>query len=272
MYEGHAGDFRELPASKALRKVLRKMKPVKPILNISAYLFVSLTDTAALRESMRSQAGARQLKGTVLLAEEGINLFLAGPVEAVRSFLTWLQTDLRFAPLQVKESFTTTVPFQKLLVKVKPEIIRMNHPTIHPEASRAPSVDAKTVARWLRSGTDDAGQAVMMLDTRNAFEVAHGSFSGATHWNLSKFSDFPEAALRHAAELHGKTVVSYCTGGIRCEKAAIFMAQAGIQNVLQLDGGILKYFEDVGSEHFEGECFVFDEREALNGDLSATRT
>jgi UPF0176 protein len=245
------------------------MKPVKPILNISAYLFVSLTDTAALRESIRSQANERQLKGTVLLAEEGINLFLAGPAEEVRGFLTWLRTDPRFAPLQAKESHTDSVPFKKLLVKVKPEIIRMNHPTIRPEAARAAVVDAKTLARWLRSGFDDAGQAVVMLDTRNAFEVAHGSFNGAMHWNLSKFSDFPEAALVHAAELQDKTVVSYCTGGIRCEKAAIFMAQAGMQNVLQLDGGILKYFEVVGSEHFEGSCFVFDEREALAGDLSA---
>jgi UPF0176 protein len=242
---------------------------VNSILNISAYLFVSLFDTAALRESIRSQAGAHQLKGTVLLAEEGINLFLAGPAVAVHSFLTWLQTDPRFAPLQAKESHTDRVPFKKLLVKVKPEIIRMNHPTIRPEASRAPSVDAKTLARWLRSGLDDAGQPVVMLDTRNAFEVAHGSFNGAVHWNLSKFSDFPEAALTHAAGLRGKTVVSYCTGGIRCEKAAIFMAQACMQNVLQLDGGILKYFEDVGSEHYAGECFVFDEREALKGDLSA---
>jgi UPF0176 protein len=245
------------------------MCAVKPILNISAYLFVSLTDTAALRESIRSQATAQQLKGTVLLAEEGINLFLAGPEDDVRGFLDWLQIDVRFKPLTPKESYTHSVPFKKLLVKVKPEIIRMNHPTIRPEASRAPSVDAKTVARWLRSGLDDAGQAVVMLDTRNAFEVAHGSFNGAVHWNLSKFSDFPEAALAHAAELQGKTVVSYCTGGIRCEKAAIFMAQAGMQNVLQLDGGILKYFEEAGSEHYEGECFVFDEREALKGDLSA---
>ena len=245
------------------------MTAVKPILNISTYLFVSLTDTAALRESIRSQANARQLKGTVLLAEEGINLFLAGPEDDVRGFLAWLQTDARFKPLQPKESYTASVPFKKLLVKVKPEIIRMNHPTIKPAAARAPAVDAKTLARWLRTGKDDAGQAVVMLDTRNAFEVDHGRFNNAVHWKLSKFSDFPEAAIAHSAELQGKTVVSYCTGGIRCEKAALFMAQAGMQNVLQLDGGILKYFEEAGSEHFEGDCFVFDEREALKGDLSA---
>jgi len=242
---------------------------VKPILNISAYLFVSLPDAAALRESIRSQASNRQLKGTVLLAEEGINLFLAGRADAVRGFSDWLRTDARFKPLQPKESFTQSVPFKKLLVKVKAEIIRMNHPAINPQASRAPAVDAKTLARWLSSGEDDAGRAVVMLDTRNAFEIEHGHFDNAVHWNLSKFSDFPEAARAHTAELQGKTVVSYCTGGIRCEKAAIFMAQAGLQNVLQLEGGILKYFEEAGTEHFDGTCFVFDEREALQADLSA---
>ncbi len=248
-----------------------KMPSVKPILNISAYLFVSLFDTAALRESIRSQASSRQLKGTVLLAEEGINLFLAGGNEPVQDFLGWLKTDTRFHPLLAKESFTHSVPFKKLLVKVKPEIIRMNRPAVSPASARAAAVDAKTLARWLRAGQDDEGKPVLMLDTRNAFEVEHGHFKNAAHWNLRKFSDFPDAALLHAAELQGKTVVSYCTGGIRCEKAALFLAQAGVQNVLQLDGGILKYFEEAGSEHFEGTCFVFDEREALTGDLSAAK-
>ena len=245
------------------------MTAVKAVLNIAAYLFVRLPDAQALRERVRSQASTQQLKGTVLLAPEGVNLFLAGHSEQIRSFLAWLKTDVRFQSLQTKESFTDNVPFKKLLVKVKPEIIRMNHPTIQPAAARAPSVDAKTLARWLRTGVDDKGQTVVMLDTRNAFEVTHGRFKNAAHWNLSKFSDFPQAAVLHATELQGKTVVSYCTGGIRCEKAALFMAQAGVKNVLQLDGGILKYFEEVGSEHFEGECFVFDEREALRSDLSA---
>ena len=245
------------------------MQAVNAVLNIAAYLFVALPDAQALRESVRSQASERHLKGTVLLAPEGINLFLAGHSEQIGSFLAWLKTDARFQSLQAKESFTNSVPFKKLLVKVKPEIIRMNHLTISPVAARAPSVDAKTLARWLRNGVDDTGQAVLMLDTRNAFEVAHGRFKNAAHWNLSKFSEFPEAALLNETSLEGKTVVSYCTGGIRCEKAALFMAQSGVKDVLQLEGGILKYFEEVGGEHFEGKCFVFDEREALKGDLSA---
>jgi UPF0176 protein len=225
---------------------------------------VSLSDTAGWRESIHSQANKNLLKGTVLLADEGINLFVAGPEAPVREFLAWMQAQAPFAELPVKESWSAAVPFNKLLVKVKPEIIRMNHPTIQPQRERAPAVDAATLARWLGAGVDDAGREVVTLDTRNAFEVDHGRFRGAIDWRLGKFSDFPQVLREHRAELEGKTVVSYCTGGIRCEKAALLMREAGIENVLQLDGGILKYFEATGGAHFEGRCFVFDQREALS--------
>jgi UPF0176 protein len=248
------------------------MPGVKPILNISAYLFVALSDAAALRESIRSQAGALSLKGTVLLAEEGINLFLAGDEAAVREFIGWLRSDARFAALAPKESWSGEMPFGKLLVKVKREIIRMDHPAIRPDARRAPAVDAATLSRWLDAGHDDAGRPVVTLDTRNAFEVEHGRFAGAIDWRLAKFSDFPAALERHGDTLEGKTVVSYCTGGIRCEKAALLMAEAGVANVLQLDGGILKYFEETGGKHFDGDCFVFDARETLNPALDPART
>ncbi len=240
------------------------------VLNVSAYLFVPLDDTAALRERIHGQAQALGLLGTVLIAEEGINLFLAGPPEKVRGMMDWLRQDPRLAPLEAKESESAGMPFGKLLVKVKPEIIRMNHPAIRPAAGRAPAVDAATLARWLDQGADDEGRPVVMLDTRNAFEVGHGHFEGAVHWNIEKFSDFPAAVLAHRAELSGKTVVSYCTGGIRCEKAAIFMAEAGVPHVLQLDGGILKYFESQGGRHYTGDCFVFDGRRAVDSRLAVS--
>jgi UPF0176 protein len=243
----------------------------KSILNVSAYKFVTLSDTARWREGVHSQARAHALKGTVLLADEGINLFIAGAPEGVRAFLAWLMAHEVFDNLPVKESWSATVPFGKLLVKVKPEIIRMNHPTIRPQAGRAPAVDAKTLARWLAAGVDDAGREVVTLDTRNAFEVDHGRFRGAHDWRIAKFSEFPQALLAHRAELEGKTVVSYCTGGIRCEKAALLMQDAGLANVLQLDGGILKYFEETGGRHFDGRCFVFDDREALDDELAPAR-
>lgn len=240
---------------------------MKPILNISAYLFVPLTDTLALRESIRSQASGLALKGTVLLAEEGINLFLAGEPAKLRAFVAWLHEDPRFAALTPKESWSDSVPFGKLLVKVKREIIRMNHATVRPEAGRAPAVSAQMLARWLDAGHDDDGRPVVTLDTRNAFEICHGRFHDAIDWHISKFSEFPAQVLAHKDELRGKRVVSYCTGGIRCEKAAIFMAEAGVEHVVQLDGGILKYFEEVGGRHYDGDCFVFDEREALDPSL-----
>lgn len=244
---------------------------VKSVLNISAYRFVPIDDPHALRSTLAQQARAHGLLGTILLAGEGINLFLAGDASAVRGFLHELRADPRFAGLVAKESWSAHQPFGKLLVKVKREIIRMNHPAIQPAQGRAPAIDAPTVKRWLDQGHDDEGRPVVTLDTRNVFEVEHGSFDGALDWRLHKFSDFPEAFQAHRAELEGRTVVSFCTGGIRCEKAAILMREAGLEHVWQLDGGILNYFEQTGGAHFHGHCFVFDERELLDAELAPAR-
>jgi len=242
---------------------------VNPILNISAYLFTPLASPEAWRAQCHDQASSRQLKGTILIAPEGINLFLAGQPEQLEGFLQWLRAQDGMAGLGGKKSWSAEQPFGKLLVKVKREIIRMNHPTIAPAQGRAPAVSPADLQRWLDQGHDDQGQALVMLDTRNAFEVGHGKFAGALDWDLDKFSEFPQAAQEHLADLQGKTVVSYCTGGIRCEKAAIYLRELGLTEVYQLDGGILQYFEDTGGAHFEGDCFVFDERVALAPDLSA---
>lgn len=239
------------------------------VLNISAYRFAHLDDPAVLAQRIEERALADGLRGTVLLAGEGINLFVAGPADTVRGFVAWLREMPALAGLETKESWSENPPFGKLRVKVKPEIIRMNHPAVQPQSGRAPAVDATTLARWLDQGHDDDGRPVLMLDTRNDFEVGHGRFRDAVHWQLDKFSDFPQAVAEHAEALRGKTVVSYCTGGIRCEKAALFMREIGVEHVLQLDGGILKYFEETGGAHFEGNCFVFDERRAVDRHLAA---
>jgi len=242
------------------------------VLNVSAYRFVALADTDAWRERIHAQASEAGLLGTVLLAGEGINLFLAGAPAPLRSMLDWLRSFEPFAGLETKESWSDQVPFRRLLVKVKAEIIRMNMPAIRPQAGRAACVDAATLARWLDAGVDDDGREVVTLDTRNAFEVDAGRFRGALDWQLARFTEFPERLAERRAELAGKTVVSYCTGGIRCEKAAILMAQAGVERVLQLDGGILCYFEETDGRHFEGNCFVFDQRESLDVTLSPAQT
>ncbi|MCV2369185.1 sulfurtransferase [Roseateles oligotrophus] len=248
------------------------MQNILPILNISSYKFVGLPDCHALRDSLFERAAALDLKGTVLLAEEGINLFLAGSAENVRAWVTALKADGRFADLEPKESWSEAVPFRKLLVKVKAEIIRMNHPAIRPDAlPRAPTLAPTTLARWLAQGHDDEGRPVVTLDTRNAFEIDYGTFEGAIDWRINKFSEFPQAVQEHRAELMGKTIVSFCTGGIRCEKAAIYLEQQGLDGpVYQLEGGILKYFEEAGGAHYRGDCFVFDQREALDAGLLAS--
>ncbi len=241
------------------------------VLNISAYLFTRLTDREALRPVLRERAEALGLKGTIILAEEGINLFLAGDAAPVRAFVVELRTDPRFAALGPKESWSDAQPFGRLLVKLKREIIRMDHPTIRPEADRAPAVTPPTLRRWLDQGHDDDGREVVLLDTRNAFEVDYGTFAGAVDWRIERFTQFPHAATAHREDLAGKTVVSFCTGGIRCEKAAIYLRDAGV-DALQLDGGILGYFEQVGGEHWNGDCFVFDGREALTPSLEPRAT
>lgn len=241
-----------------------------PVCIVAAYRFVDLPDAAALRERLYASAEAAALKGTVLLAEEGINLSLAGAPQALRGWMQALQQDPRFAALEAKWHDAQALPFRRLRVKLKREIIRMNQPAVRPAAGRAPAVDAATLKRWLDRGRCDEGRPVVMLDTRNAFEVDAGAFEGAIDWRLSKFSEFPAALAAHADELAGKTVVSYCTGGIRCEKAALWAAQAGVSHLLQLDGGILRYFEEQpGAPHWRGRCVVFDDREALDHGLAA---
>ncbi len=241
------------------------------ILNISVYKFIPLPDAQDLRSLLLERCQQLALKGTILLAEEGINMFLAGSAEAIHGFFAQLKTDVRFADLQPKESWSDRQPFKKMLVKVKKEIIRMDYPTIRPANGRAAAVSAATAKRWLDQGHDDVGRPVVTLDTRNAFEVDHGTFEGAIDWRINKFTEFPDAVRAHQAELQEKTIISFCTGGIRCEKAAILMHEMGLNNVYQLEGGILKYFEEVGGAHYQGNCFVFDEREALGADLSARK-
>ena len=238
------------------------------IANTAAYHFVSIADAEALAASLLEQAQAQELRGTILVAGEGINLFLAGSGDGIDAFYAALKADPRFADMRVKYSYSQQQPFARLKAKVKPEIISFRRDDGQPlDYPRAPAVAPATVQRWLRQGHDDDGKRVVMLDTRNEQEFAHGTFAGALTLPIAKFTDLPQALEAHRAELADATVVSFCTGGIRCEKAALWMRNDGMDNVLQLDGGILGYFEEVGGEGYEGRCFVFDERVALDPQL-----
>ena len=239
-----------------------------PILNVAAYRFVRIADPATLRTAIAANAEGAGLKGTVLVAPEGINLFLAGAPEAVESVLSWLRSDPRFEGLSAKASWSDGVPFARLKVKLKREIIAFRREGIDPVGAPAPFVDPATLKRWLDAGRDDEGRPVVLLDTRNREEVAHGTFDGAVTLPIDDFLQLPEALEAERHRLAGATVVSFCTGGIRCEKAAPLLRDRGFGDVRQLDGGILGYFESVGGAHWHGACFVFDDRIALAPDLS----
>ena len=235
------------------------------ILNIATYRFVAIDDPAALRAALLPRAQALDVKGTILLAPEGINAFLAGAETAVRSFLAWLDDDARFANLSIKESWSDSVPFARFKIKIKQEIVTFRQPRLNPVANPAPAMTAIELKRRL-----DAGDDIVLLDTRNDVEVAKGTFKNAVFWGNKNFTEFADVARLRVEGLRGKTVVSFCTGGIRCEKAAPFLQSLGAENVFQLRGGILRYFEDVGRDHFDGDCFVFDERNAVDSNLSAS--
>lgn len=243
-----------------------------PIVNISAYKFVTFNDTVEQRPRFQAICAELGLKGTILLSPEGINMFLAARREAIDGYLSWLRRDTRFADIAWKESFSEKQPFNRMLVRLKREIITMKHPLIKPEQGRAPAVTAPILKRWLDQGHDDEGRPVVMLDTRNAFEVDVGSFENTIDYRIDKFSEFPAVIEKHRDELNDKTIVTFCTGGIRCEKAAIHMQNIGYEHVYQLEGGILKYFEEVGGAHYQGDCFVFDHRTALSPQLQETAT
>lgn len=238
------------------------------IVNISAYKFIGLDDLPALRERLLGCCESLGLKGTILLAPEGINLFLAGSRELIDSFMGVLHDDPRFADIVPKESLSEDVPFGRMRVRLKREIITMRQPTIRPEGGRAPVVDAATLQRWLDQGHDEEGREVVLLDTRNDYEIELGKFPQALDYRIASFTELPAALAADRDRYAGKTIVSYCTGGIRCEKSVLHMQDIGIEHAFQLEGGILKYLEQTDGRHWDGHCFVFDNRVAVNSALN----
>ncbi|MBS2005692.1 MAG: sulfurtransferase [Cyanobacteria bacterium SZAS TMP-1] len=247
-------------------------------INIASYRFVGIPSPQDWVAPLKEVCDRLALRGTIVLAEEGINLFLAGSKDCIDTFVTYLSTEPifggRFVDMDIKYSRSRNKPFKKMVVRVAREIITMRHPTIRPEATRAPVVEARKLKSWLDQGHDDEGRPVVLLDTRNAFEVAIGTFDGAVRFDIERFSEFPDAVKNVLSDeelaLKEKTIVSFCTGGIRCEKAALFMQELDVPHIYQLDGGILRYFEEAGGEHWQGECFVFDERVAVDTRLHPT--
>ncbi len=247
-----------------------KVSPRQPdtggvVVNVAGYLFTPLDRLAERREELRSLCKADQLKGTILLSPEGINLFLAGSRDGIDRLIGRLRSDPLLAGLEIKESVSDRQPFRRLLVKVKKEIIAFGIPGVMPGTYTSKKLPAKELRQWL-----DEGRPVTLLDTRNDYEVHLGTFAGAKPIGIDHFRDFPAAVRNLPEELKHQPIVMFCTGGIRCEKAGPFMEQEGFQQIFQLDGGILKYFKECGSAHYDGDCFVFDQRVAVNPQLEET--
>ncbi len=237
------------------------------VVNIAAYKFVELDNLPERRKFLSALCHEENLRGTILLTPEGINLFIAGSRNGIDRLVDTLRSDERLADLEVKYSFSCEQPFSRMLVKIKQEIIAFGQEGIAPARKTSQKISAEELRTWLDNGKD-----VVLLDVRNDYEIGVGTFDNALPVRVDNFRDFPEAIERLPEELRDKPIVMFCTGGIRCEKAGPYMERAGFNEIYQLSGGILKYFEEVGGAHYQGECFVFDKRVALAPNLLETET
>lgn len=240
------------------------------MINISSYKFVSIPadQLEPLRAELLDYTRGNGLKGSILLAREGINLFVSGRTEQIQAFHEKLSSNPLFSDIHFKESPSREAPFKRMLVKIKAEIIAMGMPDIEPERFTAPYLAPEILKQWYAEGKE-----MIILDTRNNYEISVGTFKDAVELDIRNFKQFPEAMAK-LSELKKTEVpiVTFCTGGIRCEKAAALMLKQGFNNVYQLDGGILNYFEQCGGDFYDGECFVFDKRISVDHTLGETKT
>jgi UPF0176 protein len=231
------------------------------------YQFTPLPDFRELRDPLRDLCASLGIKGTLLLAPEGLNGTVAGAPDAVDTFIAALRNDDIFGDrldnLELKFSSADAPPFKRLKVRLKKEIVTIGDRAVDPNTKVGTYVDAKDWNALI------ASPDVTVVDTRNAFEVALGTFDGALDPKLSRFGEFPDFAARALDPRKHTKIAMFCTGGIRCEKASAYLLAQGFAEVFHLKGGILKYLEEIPANHsrWTGECFVFDERVALSHGL-----
>ena len=234
------------------------------ITNIAGYRFVDLIDRDELRQPFRDITAKLGLKGTILLSKNGINFFLAGTQEAIDNYVAFLNKDKRFKDIPLHISFTEYQPFRRMLVRLKKEIIALGMDEIRPAEHTGQFIEPAEFKQWL-----DEGKEVMVLDTRNDYELRLGTFENAIDLDIKSFRQFPNA-IEKLKQDKSTPVVMFCTGGIRCEKASVVMENKGWENVYQIKGGILGYFKETGGAHWNGDCFVFDQRVSIGKDLIET--
>lgn len=225
--------------------------------HIAGYKFTELDNLESIKDDFLTMCQQSNLKGTILLSAEGINLGLSGTEAAIEAFKLFLETTPHFGGMTFHHSVVNAIPYQRLKVKIKKEIVTMRQGDTAPlHDKRAPALAPLALKQWL-----DENRDFILLDTRNDYEYSLGTFKGARNLHLDNFCELPDKVQDIAKD---QTIVMFCTGGIRCEKAAIYMQQQGYSQVYQLDGGILGYFKEAGAAHYEGGCFVFDEREVVH--------
>lgn len=234
--------------------------PQAPIVVCALYKFVALPDYIDFRQPLLNIMEQQKVRGTLLLAAEGINGTIAGSRKGIDFVLDWLRRDPRLAELDVKESFTDTPPFMRSKVKLKKEIVTMGVEGIDPRQVVGTYVEPKD---WNALISDPD---VLVVDTRNDYEYQVGTFKNAINPNTTTFREFPDYVQKNLDPGKHKKVAMFCTGGIRCEKSTALLKQQGFEQVFHLKGGILKYLEEVPEEEtlWEGECFVFDDRVTVN--------
>ena len=243
---------------------MNQSAPPRPVRVAALYRFARLADHEALRAPLAAFCCGHGIKGTLLLAHEGINGTVAGSAEAIAALIEHLESIAELSGLEVKYSEAAEMPFHRMKVRLKREIVTMGVADIDPLGAVGTYVEAKD---W-NALISDPGTVV--IDTRNDYEVSLGTFEGAIDPQTKSFRDFPQWARDHSAELEGKRVAMFCTGGIRCEKATAYVKSLGFDEVFHLKGGILKYLEDVPEDAslWKGECFVFDERVSVSHGLA----
>ena len=235
------------------------------VLNIAGYKFEPLNDIEVLVPEFQSICDDLDLKGSVYLSPNGINFSLAGSEEAVQQYLYFMEQDKRFLDIPLKKTYSETQPFRRMKVRQKKEIISLGREDINPRELTGDYVTPQELYAMYENNED-----VIVLDTRNEYETRVGLFENAVDLQLDTFRDFPNAIKQLPEEYKDKQIVMYCTGGIRCEKASAVMLKSGFSDVKQLEGGVLDYFKETGGKYWNGDCFVFDERVALDTDLNET--
>ena len=235
------------------------------VLNIAGYKFEQLNDIEVLVPEFQSVCDDLDLKGSVYLSPNGINFSLAGSEGSIQQYLYFMEQDKRFLDIPLKKTYSETQPFRRMKVRQKKEIISLGRDDINPRELAGNYVTPKELYAMYENNED-----VIVLDTRNEYETRVGLFENAVDLQLDTFRDFPDAIEQLPEEYKDKQIVMYCTGGIRCEKASAVMMKAGFSNVKQLEGGVLDYFKETGGKYWNGDCFVFDERVALDTDLNET--